>query len=192
MNNITKQSRVYRATHLLCWYRGFGFAFLSLLSFTSSAQDLYLEAQTIKSGEEVSYDAPNAIYTIPGKQFIVESEGYAKLKAGRRIELNPGFSVEYKGSFSATLEDPAPIPADESGATIFKVFPNPTDGLLNVASPQNVDMIRLTDLSGLAVIEQTAIDLADFSIDVSKVKPGFYILEIISGKLIEKIRVERN
>jgi hypothetical protein len=58
-------------------------------------------------------------------------------------------------------------------------------------APENVDMIRLTDISGFAIIEQADINRTDFSLDISKVKPGYYILEIISGKVLETIRVEK-
>jgi hypothetical protein len=194
MNTITKEAGSY-ATNVLSWLRGFGVAFLSLLSFQAAAQDysdtFYLDAQTIKSGEEVFYMATNAIYAIPGKQFIVESGGYAKLQARNRIELHPGFSVEYKGGFSATIQDPEPILVDEPVKNIFTVFPNPTDGLLNISSPENVNTVRLIDMNGLALIEQTDINLTDVTLDVSKAEPGLYILEIRSSLTIERIRVEK-
>jgi hypothetical protein len=189
MNNITKEASACMAKSLLRLCRGLGVTFLSLLSFTISAQDIYLETQTVKLGEEVSYTAIDGIYTIATKSFIVESEGYAKLMAGKRIELNPGFRVEYMGGFSATVQEI--IPVVEPATSLFAVFPNPTDGQLTITSSQNIDAVRLIDMNGLAIMEQTGISSTDFSMDISTAKSGLYILEIASGKVVEKVRIEK-
>jgi Secretion system C-terminal sorting domain len=189
MNNITKETSAYMDKNLLRLCQGFGGAFLSLLSFTISAQDIYLESQTIKLGEEVSYTTIVGIYT--GAAFIVESEGYAKLVAGKRIELNPGFKVLDGGRLLAIVLEVNPVIADEPVTSLFAVFPNPTDGMLTITSQQNIDAVRLIDMNGFAVMEQTGINSTDFSMDISTAKPGLYILEIASGKVAEKVRLKK-
>lgn len=53
-------------------------------------------------------------------------------------------------------------------------------------------MIRLTDISGFTILEQGDINRTDFSIDISMVKPGYYIMDVISGNVHGTVRVEKN
>jgi Secretion system C-terminal sorting domain len=170
--------------------------FLFLPSLMAVAQGnvdkLYLQAVAIKSGENVHYTAISTIYIMADKAFVVEDGGHANLKAGNRIELNPGFKVLNGGKLSATIEEVNPVIAHEPITSLSAIFPNPTVDKLTIASPQKIDMIRLIDTNGFTVMDQTGIDKADFSMDISTVKPGYYVLEIVSGKMVEKVRIAKN
>ena len=188
MNYMSKETSSGKVVNIV-----YGTAFiLLLLPFRVAAQDLVLETQTIQSGQEVLYATANSIYAPPDTEFIVEKGGNAILKAGKRIELNTGFKILEGGRLSATLEKVEDTPPGDGGKENVAVFPNPTDGVLNVSSPQSVNSIRLIDMSGLTVMEQSDINKTDFSLDISEVKSGFYILEIIADKTIEQIRIEKN
>lgn len=162
---------------------------LLVLPFASAAQDYYLQPEKVSYGAEVLYTASNTLYSVPDAAFIVENGGKAELRAGNRIELNPGFQVLNGGMLVAILEvaEPAP-PGDKESVS---VFPNPTDGMINVLSPNVVDAARVLDMNGFSVLEQKEINATEFSMDITFVKQGIYILEIISGKDIQQIRLER-
>lgn len=162
---------------------------LLVLPFASLAQDYYLQPEKVSYGAEVLYTASNTIYSVTDASFIVESGGRAELKAGNRIELNPGFQVLNGGMLVAILEVIEPTPPGDKESV--SVFPNPTDGMINVVSPNVVDAARLLDMNGFSIVEQMEISAAKFSMDLTSVKEGIYILEIISGKDIQQIRLER-
>lgn len=165
---------------------------LLLVSLRSMAQDCeeayYLSSETIAAGQQVVYTSGGAIFCPEGKQFIVEKDGYATLTAGGRIELNAGFEVHAGGGLIALVEG---CGAGDPGESPFSVFPNPTDGELHVESKNKINTIRLMDLNGLTLIEQKEINSTSFVLDLSKVDPGIYILEVIDDKTAEKVRVER-
>jgi Secretion system C-terminal sorting domain len=154
-----------------------------------------LDPAVIKAGNVVAYHAGSAIYTptinptIGG--YIVEAYAKASFQAGRRIELNPGFQVKSNGSFRATIEV-CTIPTFSTASGSVSVFPNPTTGALTINSPTTINSVRLTDINGLMKMEKWDINVNVFDLDVSEFKNGFYILEIISGKSIQKVRIEKN
>jgi hypothetical protein len=160
-----------------------------LQHYTVTAQYNYLQPETVENGIEVLYTASNTIYSPPDVAFVVVSGGRAELKAGSRIELHPGFQVQNGGMLSATIETPEPTdPGDNESVS---VYPNPTEGLINVVSPTPVDDARLVDIYGFVVLEQKAIGVNEFTMDLTALKAGIYILEIISGKTNELIRLEK-
>jgi hypothetical protein len=155
----------------------------------ANAQDHYLQSEVVASGVEVFYQASNTIYSVTNAGFIVKSGGRAELKAGNRIELYPGFQVQSGGMLSATIEVKELTPPDDK--TTVTVYPNPTEGMINVISPTPVDQARVVDLYGFNVIEQHTIGASEFSMDLTSVKPGIYILELTTGKTREQIRLEK-
>jgi hypothetical protein len=191
MNSITHESRSGDLIKKVCWLI---IALVSLLSLTAAGQDCndtaYLESQTIKAGEIINIVA-GTINGQPGKQFVIEKDGRATLKAGKRIELNTGFKALSGSGLTAIVELCDPIitpPADES----VDVFPNPTDGVINVKSSYEVSGVRLTDMSGFLQLEKTDINDVAFSLNISSLKAGFYILEIMAGKsVMVKVRIEK-
>lgn len=155
----------------------------------AAAQERYLDKTTVQGPEEEISISANIISSQAATQFTVIYGAKATLTASRRIELHPGFKVLEKGRLTAlvgTLE-----PTEDSQEKAFAVFPNPTAGIVNVTSVHNVDAARLIDLTGYAVWEQKLIGAPQFNLNISSVRPGIYILELISGKLVQKVRIEK-
>lgn len=166
---------------------------LLLLSLRSMAQDCeeayYLSSETIVAGQQAVYTSGGTIFCPEGKQFVVEKDGYATLTAGGRIELNAGFEVHAGGGLVALVEGCGG--AGDPDESPFNVFPNPTDGELHVESKNKINTIRLMDMNGITLIEQKEINNTSYTLDLSKVDPGIYILEVVDDKTAEKVRVER-
>jgi len=193
MNYTIQEVRGYNAILL----RVIVVALFSMLSFVALAQeecvDTYsLESETISAGKQVVYRASKEVVCKEGKLFIVDDKGQATLTAGGRLEFNPGFAVLTGGRLSATIETcGGPIPPKDPEDP-FSVFPNPTDGVLNVKATYKVLAARIVDRSGSVVFEQKNINDFSFILDISKVKAGTYILELLSEKTIDKIRIIKN
>jgi hypothetical protein len=190
MNSITQESRSPDVRKIVCWLL---IVLLSLLSLTGVAQDCddtaYLESQTIKAGELVTIVA-GTINNQPGKQFVIEDQAHAVLQAGKRIELNYGFKALNGSGLIASIVpcDPEVTPPSRE----LVVYPNPTDGILNIKAPYIMTGIRLSDMSGFLHVEKREINDTVCSLDISEVKAGIYILEIIADNSeIETVRVER-
>jgi hypothetical protein len=47
------------------------------------------------------------------------------------------------------------------------------------------------DMNGFLQLEKTDINDTSFSLDISQLKPGFYILEIMADKSVETVRIEK-
>lgn len=148
-----------------------------------------LDAAVTKAGTSIAYQAGSFIYTPVGKTYSIEGYAGTTFKAGRRIELNPGFQVQAYGMFTATIEGCKTSPISLGN---IAVFPNPTTGLLTINSPTIINFVRLTDMNSFTQIEKLDVNANALDLDVSELKNGFYILEIISGKIIQKVRIEKN
>jgi hypothetical protein len=190
MNSIIQEDRSGDIARIM-WVSVVVFVFL--LPHTMAAQDCtstaYLESQTIKAGELITIVA-GTVNGQPGKQFIIEKDGYAVLQAGKRIELNNGFqALPGSGLFASIV----PCDPDDTSPTEepLAVFPNPTDGIINIKAPYKISALQLMDMNGFLQLEKTDINDTSFSLDISQLKPGFYILEIMADKSVETVRIEK-
>lgn len=166
--------------------------FACLLPLMTRGQDcnatVYLDSQTIKAGDVVTVIA-GVINAQPGKQVVVSQDGRITLQASKRIELNNGFRALTGSRVTADIEacDPG---SNEPEPSV--VFPNPTDGVINIKASYKMSAVRVTDMSGFVAMEKTDINDTALSLDLSSLKSGFYIVEIIVGKeVIEAIRIEK-
>jgi hypothetical protein len=60
------------------------------------------------------------------------------------------------------------------------VFPNPSDGNININSSSEILEIRLCDLSGKVIYQKNKINAESTECDFSKLKKGMYIIEILT------------
>lgn len=87
--------------------------------------------------------------------------------------------------FDLTLQD-ATLSTSESIFQEFKIFPNPTDGLLNLESNRPINSVNLYNVLGQNVISITS---NITTIDMSQLEQGMYFVQVeIDGKsLIYKV-----
>jgi hypothetical protein len=166
--------------------------YIYLLPFSSNAQDctstIYVEAQTVKAGQLVTISG-GVINAQPGKQIVVEQDGRLIIQASRRIELNYGFKALNGSGLSASIVacDPG---GPDPGSTV--VYPIPTDRLLHVKAAYTFSAFRLSDMSGATLLVGRDINDTTATLDLTSLKSGYYILEIIVGKSVaEMVRIEK-
>ena len=107
----------------------------------------------------------------------VEADGngpYLKL-----IDLNLDNSLAENWTFSSYYED-----ASENYAGHIMVYPNPSNGLINIVYEEDVVSVDVIDLSGRIVASVTS-----KSFDVSYLNSGLYLLKIntLNNSFIEKV-----
>ena len=71
-------------------------------------------------------------------------------------------------------------------ASNIKVYPNPTNSVVNIESPLSVD-IRLTTIDGKIVIDSKNVNV----VNLSYLPNGVYLLGIFDGATGLKIKTER-
>ncbi|MDB5274503.1 MAG: hypothetical protein JWO58_2870 [Chitinophagaceae bacterium] len=78
-----------------------------------------------------------------------------------------------------------------SATNTMEVFPNPTDGTVAINTTKELTnaLLRVTDISGHVITEQTNLNGNYFTFDLSKQKTGVYILEISQDGYLSKTKV---
>jgi hypothetical protein len=77
-----------------------------------------------------------------------------------------------------------------SGIEGLEVVPNPTDNMISIKSPEMIDHIYLTDITGKRV-ETHSLHKFQTQIDLGKYPPGIYLLVIQSGNTVVVRKVAR-
>jgi hypothetical protein len=70
-------------------------------------------------------------------------------------------------------------PDDLTGIVKYKAFPNPSQReiIFDVSQPYN---LRIVNFSGEIVVE-TKIDKGNNAVDISKLRPDTYVIQLVSG-----------
>lgn len=78
----------------------------------------------------------------------------------------------------------------ESNET-FSAYPNPTSGILNIKSSQEVDNVTVFNLLGQNVASFTKNEISNSSIDMSSLSKGLYLVKVTSGDKTQTLRVTK-
>lgn len=80
----------------------------------------------------------------------------------------------------------------ETGTLALRLFPNPAGHSFTVESPANIDLIRVYDISGRLMMEQTVNGLRT-TLNTSSLHNGIYLVQVISGNQtrVQKLQVNR-
>ena len=81
------------------------------------------------------------------------------------------------------------VSVEDTDAKVLSVYPNPVSNILNIQSGEQIDNLRIFDLSGRVVFNA---DIMDFNttIDVSRFNNGIYILQLISGQQVTTRKIQ--
>ena len=166
---------------------------------------------TVGEGQTTCYNATQKIMVAGNETiFTVDSGGSATFIAGESILFYPGTKVfdggymhgyiTENGQYCSPLVNPAvfsPItdgvasnePGIISGNITFNVFPNPTKGkftmrLSGIPSEQNAE-VEVYSLEGILILKKQIISGNDQEISIEHLRPGIYIIRIVSGNFVE-------
>ncbi len=62
------------------------------------------------------------------------------------------------------------------------LYPNPTNGILNLRSTENILKVNVYDLKGSLILERNTSQLNAQTLDVSSLKSGIYVIELVDQK----------
>ena len=73
----------------------------------------------------------------------------------------------------------------------FSIYPNPSNGILNIKSSETIKSVKIMDITGKTVNSFINIEQNNLKINTRNIKPGVYIMEVDAGQLIrEQIIIE--
>ena len=73
----------------------------------------------------------------------------------------------------------------------LKVFPNPTTGVFTVQTDdlQPIHAVTVMDVCGRVISEVCCEDKAEMQIDLSNYPRGTYLLKVLSGNIVDRVKV---
>lgn len=120
--------------------------------------------------------------------------GIADQSVGHPLALNDGTSdwyhprSDFDGTyvFNGTCDDLLGV--NDHEVTLVTVYPNPTTGILNIESKEEIDRIQVYNLLGQQVMNRQ-MDTANGTIDLSHLQKGVYILKTEIDNKTETFKV---
>jgi len=169
-------------------------------------QHIVVDGITIGDEEDVCFDAQNTIIVT---NTVVEDGGIANFVATGSILLGEGVVVEQGGYLWARISDAycsmpisllasgdliisEELPAIVQTESFFRVFPNPTAGIVNLQL-YNVDeisriIVEVYTIMGERVLQNILFGATTHMFDLSSMPKGIYIVRVLSG---EQIGIEK-
>lgn len=101
------------------------------------------------------------------------------------------------GSFDTLFTDAACSPLDDSQIStknLFKVFPNPSNGIFTIESALEIQEIELVNTLGQTILNVAAIQSETFLLDIQNFKEGIYLLKVSTNEnklFYEKLILEK-
>ena len=83
--------------------------------------------------------------------------------------------------------------ASNSVQSNSKTYPNPTQGSVTLENSTGINSIKIVDLSGKEVLNVKDVNSITYSIDLSALKPGTYVLQVENSDdqwTVEKLIIE--
>jgi len=172
----------------------------------------YLVFSDTENSSPVIHNAPDYIET--NTNYLVDSNSDVSLKAGNYIVMKPVSQVNSGAQFLARIENcdgtsnakmMNPVTNSENFEPIsfsennelsdteilgLKIYPNPSDGLINISNTAVIENITIIDMNG-RVVKQVALGMSEGQINVSDLSEGVYILNIVSGSNSQTVKIIR-
>jgi uncharacterized protein (TIGR02145 family) len=175
-------------------------------------ENLVVQNVEITNGQTICYDALNQITVAgDGTTFVIQNGGSATMIAGQRIVYLPGTTVmpggylhgyitttgQYCGMQAPSVPSVAGAgEPTETSEIEFRVFPNPTKGLVNIevvqSTPDGNARIELFSLLGEKISSAPLTFDRKNSISLEGQPAGIYFLRILSGDQFRTVKIIKN
>jgi hypothetical protein len=93
---------------------------------------------------------------------------------------------------SWTFTTSATLSVEDNTLNTFSAYPNPTSGILNIKSSQELDNVTVFNLLGQNVASFSKNEITNSSIDMSGLSKGLYLVKVTSGDKTETLRVTKD
>ena len=79
----------------------------------------------------------------------------------------------------------------EISTTSFSVAPNPTNGIINLSSSSNIDLVKIIDMQGKVVLSESPKSISA-NISADFLPSGMYFIQVFSGNTWQSKRIIKN
>ncbi len=141
-------------------------------AFDGSVYYPTLSPVSISGGDDFDYEMP-IVFAEPGASAL-DAPQYYFIKGA-------GFN---NGDFGST----SPVGIEATKASSIYLWPNPTDGLVNLAVEQGQGSLEVYNTLGQLVLTQTITDKQE-TIDLSRTGKGLYMIKIKTGVEVRTLKV---
>lgn len=131
--------------------------------------------------KEIGFVAGNGTTYIPTPYSFIDPTPYAALQYYRLRQIDLDGAIEFSHTVSVNV-------LASGSSSQFQVYPNPTNGLLNIAfdAPSDGD-IQLLDCLGRILLDTSANDLSQ--LDISHLENGVYSVVLVDGHQTTILRI---
>lgn len=175
-------------------------------SFEGDGNEYFIE--TVECGEVTDYiddgDTQMAIFTgdcgdltqVACNEDGPQSSG-DEFPAGITLVTEPGVTYSvmidgYEGAdgeFCMQMTATSLLSAENVDAFEFAAFPNPTNGMVTIESPEALQNVALVNVLGQRVKEWNFTSAERFEFDASGMEPGMYLLQATSGDKVSTLKL---
>ncbi|HMQ48812.1 MAG TPA: serine hydrolase [Saprospiraceae bacterium] len=128
-------------------------------------------------------DAPSDLFAALGRNdqkiYVVPSENMVVVRQGEGAYGDaPSLTVFDNELWGRIMDLPCPTAVDEEEAIASSIFPNPVRDVLYIRAENPLKNIRLYDLRGRLMKEQSTINANAFNLELNDLASGLYLLSI--------------
>jgi hypothetical protein len=93
------------------------------------------------------------------------------------------------GEFCMQMTATSLLSAENADSFEFAAFPNPTNGMVTIESPEALQNVALVNVLGQRVKEWNFTSAERFEFDASGMEPGMYLLQATSGDKVSTLKL---
>ena len=143
-------------------------------------------------GQDMEWDAATGTLWLAGFNFVANAAELRTVDPTTglttlvdRIGDNPDIQISWA---SIRNEFTGELSVDDNNLVNVSIFPNPTEGILNINSAAPMSQVVIYNNLGQNVATYNANNLQDFSVDTNGIANGLYVIELTtpSGVVTEK------
>ncbi len=139
--------------------------------------------------EDNSEEICNGVVSFDGSILNTFNNGVPNNDIEAILETDDGIPIFGGGVFgNGYVGMISGVGLEEHGPNNIYIYPNPVEDFLSISSPIDIESIMLYDSSGKVI----GADISNNTVDITHLKSGFYILNILTEQSVESISFIKN
>ncbi len=124
----------------------------------------------------IIYDATQVYFENTSTSFMTPADGWTPSTA-----CSPGDTV------TLISENSGVLPVEEQNFSNITIYPNPSNGFINISNLKETSRVRITNITG-QIVKDVMVGVNDNRIDIQELSQGFYFVELEGKKTIKLLK----
>lgn len=156
---------------------------------SESAWGLLQSATGHNGGLQIQYSITNARWEFfTGSTIIfVQTTHSGTLAPADGWEVIEPSPCNVGNTLSMISENGGVLPVDKNEFSKISLYPNPSNGVVNISNLEDVSRVKITNIAG-QIVRDVTVTRNDSRIDIQDLSKGFYFVEIEGKKTIKLIK----